>query len=246
MSEASSAASVDEAPRYRMQDLRRLTGLSRQAIHFYIREGLVPEGHKTGRNMAYYGPAHLERLQLVRRLQHERMLPLKAIKAILGHTVGSFDAPQRQMLTELKSRLSSTLGTEAESVLVDAAALCERLRVGMDDVRRMAELGVVGLDETAPGAPRIGADSVWVLELWSQLRALGFTEQLGFTVEDLAMYEDVISTLFRRETKLVLERLADQPTEQVASMVEGALPLIHTFLAHYHTTQVRNFFAALE
>ena len=33
---------------YRMRDLCSITGLSRQAIHFYIQQGLVPEGTKTG------------------------------------------------------------------------------------------------------------------------------------------------------------------------------------------------------
>ena len=45
---------------YRMKDLCELTGLPRQVIHFYIQQGLVPEGHKTGPNMAYYGEEHLE------------------------------------------------------------------------------------------------------------------------------------------------------------------------------------------
>ena len=37
---------------YRMKDLCELTGLPRQVIHFYIQQGLVPPGVKTGRNMA--------------------------------------------------------------------------------------------------------------------------------------------------------------------------------------------------
>ncbi|HMY59542.1 MAG TPA: MerR family transcriptional regulator, partial [Pseudomonadota bacterium] len=68
----------------RMKDLCARTGLPRQAIHFYIREGLLPEGRKTGRNMAYYGEEHIERIALIRRLQEERFLPLRAIKVVLG------------------------------------------------------------------------------------------------------------------------------------------------------------------
>ena len=37
---------------YRMKDLCDRTGLPRQVIHFYIQQGLLPEGQKTGRNMA--------------------------------------------------------------------------------------------------------------------------------------------------------------------------------------------------
>src|SRR5262245_10235319 len=90
-----------------MKDLCRLTGLPRQAIHFYIEEGLVPEGRKTGRNMAYYGDEHLERIRLVRRLQHERFLPLKAIRAIVEERDDGFSPVQRQMLADVKQRLPS-------------------------------------------------------------------------------------------------------------------------------------------
>ena len=71
-----------EVWRYKMKDLTEATGLERQAIHFYIQQGLLPPGLKTGRNMAWYGEAHLERLRLIQKLQQERFLPLKAIKAI--------------------------------------------------------------------------------------------------------------------------------------------------------------------
>ena len=81
-----------------MKDLCDRTGLPRQAIHFYIQEGLLPEGEKTGRNMAYYGEAHLERLKLIRQLQHERFLPLRAIRAVLDEEDDGFTQPQRAVL----------------------------------------------------------------------------------------------------------------------------------------------------
>ena len=43
-----------EAWCYRMKDLCEASGLPRQAIHFYIQQGLLPPGQKTGRNMAWY------------------------------------------------------------------------------------------------------------------------------------------------------------------------------------------------
>ncbi|HJK99010.1 MAG TPA: MerR family transcriptional regulator [Polyangiaceae bacterium LLY-WYZ-14_1] len=90
----------------RMRDLSAATGLPRQAIHFYIREGLVPPGRKTGRNAAVYGPEHLDRLALIRRLQHERFLPLRAIKALLDdRDAADFTESQRRFLREVRTRL---------------------------------------------------------------------------------------------------------------------------------------------
>jgi DNA-binding transcriptional MerR regulator len=95
---------------YRMRDLCAMTGLSRQAIHFYIQEGLVPEGTKTGRNMAFYGPEHVERLRIVRRLQEERFLPLKQIRALLDGDADRVGAGQRDLLLEVRAALSTARG----------------------------------------------------------------------------------------------------------------------------------------
>lgn len=229
---------------YRMKDLCQLTGLSRQAVHFYIQQGLVPGGHKTGRNMAWYGPEHVERLQLIRKLQQERLLPLKAIKALLEDLPGTAAPEQRELLLELKSRLTGRLGPRSDET-VEAAPLLVELGIEPEELDRMAELGLVGL-AGGPGGQRVRSDDTWVLELWSQLREAGFTNELGFTVDDLVVYEEMVSSLFRRERRLVLERLSGLPVERVAQMMERALPLINTFFAHYHTAQVRNFFAAME
>ncbi|MFN8644674.1 MAG: MerR family transcriptional regulator [Candidatus Binatia bacterium] len=64
-----------------MRDLTRATGLTRETIHFYIAQGLLPPGTKTGRNTAEYGREHLERLQRIRDLQAQHFLPLRARSA---------------------------------------------------------------------------------------------------------------------------------------------------------------------
>lgn len=243
---------------YRMKDLCELTGLSRQAIHFYVQQGLVPPGKKTGRNMAYYGQEHVDRLLLVRRLQHERFLPLKAIKALIADDTKHLAPEQRQMLRELKTHLTDrelgagvaraspgAAGVASGVASIDATALAARHGVALSDIRRMAEIGLLALAGTGKRA-RIAASDAWMVELWSQIRDLGFTEDLGFGVDDLAMYEEAMSALFAREKSMMLERLGDQPPARVAAMLQAALPLIHTFLARYHAAQVRNFFAAIE
>ncbi len=39
---------------------------------------------RTSRNMAYYPPEFVERIQLIKRLQEERFMPLRLIKEVLG------------------------------------------------------------------------------------------------------------------------------------------------------------------
>lgn len=67
----------------RMAELSARSGMPRETIHFYLREGLLPRPRKGGRTVAYYGEEHLERLRTIRRLREEKYLPLAVIRRLL-------------------------------------------------------------------------------------------------------------------------------------------------------------------
>jgi DNA-binding transcriptional MerR regulator len=241
-------ATIDRARYpYRMKDLCEQTGLDRQTIHFYIQQGLVPEGQKTGRNMAYYGPEHVERLTLVRRLQTERFLPLKAIRALLADEERGegFTGPQRAFLAEVKRRLAPALsGRGAEDEVVELAPLLATHRVSRRECAAFEALGLLS-SLRVDGREHIPGRDVWVLEFWGALRQLGVIDALGLTVADLEIYEQAATTMFERERQLLLPRLLELPPARAAEFVERALPLIDTFMTRYHKVLVRNFLAAL-
>ena len=55
---------------YTIADLARLTGLSVRTIRYYLAQGLIPASGESGPG-AHYGQGHLDRLQLIKRLQAE-------------------------------------------------------------------------------------------------------------------------------------------------------------------------------
>lgn len=230
---------------YKMKDLCEKTGLPRQVIHFYIQQGLVPEGHKTGRNMAYYGDEHVERVLLVRKLQHERFLPLKAIKALIEERDEAFTEDQRQLLRDVQTHLGPTLRHHDERpATVDVDELVVKLGLERDDLEGMIEIGMLAT-VVEDGRTVIAKDDAWLLELWADVRRAGFSRELGFTTRDLALYEESISALFAKETQLIAARAAHLPPADLAKMVDRALPLVNVFLARYHLERARDFFAAI-
>jgi len=54
-----------------------------------------------------------------------------------------------------------------------------------------------------------------------------------------------VSSLVQREWRAATERLSGLPPEQVATMLEAAMPLVHEFFARYHAKKVRDFFATM-
>jgi AcrR family transcriptional regulator/predicted DNA-binding transcriptional regulator AlpA len=64
----------------KIAELEKVTGIPRTTIHYYQREGLLPPAHGEGRTVAFYGDEHLRRLQEIKRMREEELLPLKEIK----------------------------------------------------------------------------------------------------------------------------------------------------------------------
>jgi hypothetical protein len=116
--------------------------------------------------------------------------------------------------------------------------------VSKDDLDRAVELGFVATREV-DGHVVMAGDQAWLLEVWGELRAAGLTKELGFIVDDLAIYEEAIGSLFTQEVMLVTSRVHGLPPERVGEMLERALPLVHTFLTRYHAMRVRHFFQTL-
>jgi len=101
----------------KMRELAEASGVSAGTIKHYLREGLLPEPVKTSRNMAWYPPEFVERIQLIKELQERRFMPLKAIKGLLD--------------------------LEDESKRVSAAELKRRYGVPQDVLDRLAKLEVI-------------------------------------------------------------------------------------------------------
>ncbi len=239
------ARPVEDWP-YKMADLCRLTGMPRQAVHFYIHEGLVPPGRKTGRNTARYGDVHVERIRIVRQLQNERFMPLKAIRAVLDGRDDAFTPEQRGFLVDVKRRLSSTLARPRDARRrVDVRALLARSGLDAGDLDDLTHSGVIEIERGPRGALRVGSEDVWAFEMLGAVRRAGFVRDLGFDHKFLRLYERAVSSLVQREWRATTDRLSSLPPERVATMLEAAMPLVHEFFARYHAKKVRDFFATM-
>lgn len=228
---------------YRMRDLCSATGLERRTIHFYIQEGLLPEGRKTGRNMAYYTEEHVERLRLIKQLQQERFLPLRAIRAVLGGKSAGFSVEQRKLLSEVKDRL---LGGAPEHALVGGSTelvgvkeIAAEHRVDVGDVEEMIELGLL----SAEGQPaRIRREDAWLVQAWAELVRAGLGRELGFSPRDMMVVDEAVTALFEKERELFFDRVLHLGPDEIARLIERVLPTLSDFVARMHTHKARDLF----
>jgi DNA-binding transcriptional MerR regulator len=187
----------------KMSELAERSGVSAGTIKHYLREGLLGEGEdivRTSRNMAYYPPEYVERIQLIKRLQEERFMPLRVIK----------------------ERILEGAVQQGEGERVSAAEARRRYDVPRNVLDRLAEIGVL-----TPTARGYDADDVKIIEAIARFRAGGYDEQLGFTVFDTLRYRAALEPLVVEEVRTLLERLAGEVEVEraVEIIAAGAEPL---------------------
>ncbi|MET4658584.1 DNA-binding transcriptional MerR regulator [Streptomyces sp. PvP037] len=69
----------------RLAELSERSGVSTATIKYYLREGLLPPGHRVNATTAEYGEEHLRRLRLVRALIQVGGIPVATAREVLGH-----------------------------------------------------------------------------------------------------------------------------------------------------------------
>jgi DNA-binding transcriptional MerR regulator len=209
----------------RIGQLAEASGVPVPTIKHYLREGLLPEPVKTSRNMAYYPPDFVERIRLIKQLQEERFMPLRAIRAVLE------EGPERaRALVELEDRiLEGALAEERKRT--SAAEVRDRYGVPKEVLDRLEELEVL-----SPNSRGYLPSDIKIIEAISRFRAGGYDEEIGFTVYDTLRYKSAIEDLVRQEVDVVMERLAGEvPPERVVEMLEAGAQPLQTLIAALHT-----------
>jgi DNA-binding transcriptional MerR regulator len=189
-----------------MKDLERATGTGRETIRYYIREGLLPEPSRPGRNVAWYDETFVERILLIKRLQQERYLPLSVIKGIVGAERPP-SAAEARVLQELDGALVPSTESGRLRRPETLSRLARRLGLPVTEVRELARLGAVEI-VTRQGRQWLEGISVAIAEEWARLRAEGFSRELGFGPDDVALHVQVVRWLAREETRRFAARLA--------------------------------------
>ena len=175
--------------------------------------------------MAYYPPEFVDRIKLIKRLQEERFMPLKAIKAVLDE-----DPERAGALLELEDRILDR-ALAGERARTSAAEVRERYGVPKEVLDRLAELEVL-----TPNSRGYSPSDMKIIEAISRFRAGGYDEQIGFTVYDTLRYKSALEELVRQEVDMVMNRLAGEvPPERVVEMLEAGAQPLQDLIAALHT-----------
>ncbi len=213
-----------EAPTLKISELAEAAAVPVATVRHYLREGLLPEGRKTSRNMAYYPPGLVDRIRLIKLLQEERFMPLRVIRELLEREGGDPERV-REQLEAADRGLDAALARERERSA--ATEISERFAVPMEALARLAQIGVL-----SPVEEGYSPSDVRIVGAISRFRAGGYDERVGFTVHDAARFLEPLGALVRSEVELLSEKVVGRfDAERAAELVEAGIDPLADLIA---------------
>jgi len=216
-----------------MKDLEARTGISREAIHFYLREGLLPEPARPKRNVAHYSEEHVVRIKVIKRLQEERFLPLGVIKTMLNDAdFGSVSTADDLPAFELA--FLSLLNGDAPAADRSLAEVAAQSGLPEGEIVELGEFGVIEI-KNAGGERLLDYRDAAIVERWARLHELGFTESSGYDGGFLKRYADAVNQLAGAEVDDFLNAFGNTSTDDAAQLATRGLELANEILTSLHT-----------
>jgi len=173
----------------RIGELATRTGVPKETIHYYIREGVLRRPRKTGRNAAEYAESYVEQIHIIKRLQDNYFLPLSVIKRLIKQQKrqSRSDRSSFQFLSEHFKPLDRLFVSE----ITGRDAFREATGLGPKWLAKMEEWGVISFEERS-GRRVYSQDDVVIGKLLVDMDDIGFGPKKGYDPEGLRPVADFI------------------------------------------------------
>ncbi len=205
----------------KISELVQKTGVSKETIHFYLREKLLKKPRKTDKNVACYTNQHVEQIKIIKGLQDNHFLPLSVIKQILNKKVGTGKANWMalKLISQHMRPVDLILG---ESDLEGTDAFLEQTGLG----QKWLDI-LVGWQIITPlkqqGKTFYSSLDVQLGKLVTAMDALGFGPKDGVDPEILKRFKDTIFESLHQEVEPWMKRSLEKSS--IKSVMEKGIQL---------------------
>lgn len=233
-------AGTDEKKMMKISELEERTGIPRETIHYYIREGLLPAPMKKGLRLAYYDESYVGLIDLIKKLQEERYLPLAVIKNLFLEEKFDVAELEKAFISDLFGKTSALRKYGPDRAGEDPRDVA----LPKDYLKKLAGCGLVSMAKAEGKTEPSALDS-----RLAQLCLRG--ERLGYTTDQMQQISQRVSEIVALESESLIGMLRknETPREFVASMKDRQ-SFMEDFLlfqrARYIQEAVNEFISAAE
>jgi len=227
----------------KISELVKRTGVPKETIHFYIREGLLRKPRKSGVNSAEYGERYVDQIQLIKDLRDNYYLPIPEIKKVVKDF--KKQSPSDQAVSQFYSRFFRPADRLVAKEVIGREAFRQSTGLGRKWLKKAEEWDVI-TPENRNGDVVYSPDDLVIGKLMVDMDHLGFGPKDGFDPEDLRQIVEFVKTyvvnVFRKYFESNLEKLTSKEYAEKAGQYQEVISL---FFYHVYRKFVRQFTRSL-
>jgi DNA-binding transcriptional MerR regulator len=222
----------------KIRELVKRTGVPKETIHFYIRQGLLRKPRKSGVNSAEYNESYVDQIQLIKNLRDNFYLPIPQIKKI----VKDFrkQSPSDQAISQFYSRFFRPADRLFAMEIEGRDAFRHETGLGKKWLAKAEEWGVITPEVLEDGEVVYAPDDVAIGKLMVDMDQIGFGPKDGHDPEDLRYIAEFVRKhvvdSFKKYYQNNLEKLTSKEYVEKASQFHEVISL---FFYHLYRKFVR-------
>ncbi len=220
----------------KISELTKRTGVSKETIHHYIREGLLRKPRKTGKNTADYSEVYIRKVRLIKELRDNYFLPLPIIKKIMKEQRGQ--TPSEQSSFQVQSEYLRPIERFFPREVVGKDAFQKATGLGRYWLDKLEEWGII--TSRMDGEEHVYShENVVIGRLMVDMDRLGFGPRDGYDPKGLKPISDFIQSILT-VTRDYLERNEERlDSPDLAEKSGQYAELMSLFLYHLYRRIVR-------
>ena len=222
----------------KISQLVKRTGVPKETIHFYIRQGLLRKPRKSGVNSAEYNESYVDQIQLIKNLRDNFYLPIPQTKKI----VKDFrkQSPSDQAISQFYSRFFRPADRLFAMEIEGRDAFLQETGLGKKWLAKAEGWGVITPEVLEDGEVVYAPDDVAIGKLMVDMDQLGFGPKDGHDPEDLRYIAEFVRKhvvdSFKKYYQNNLEKLTSKEYVEKASQFHEVISL---FFYHLYRKFVR-------
>jgi len=214
--------------------LVKRTGVPKETIHFYIREGLLRKPRKSGVNAANYNEQYVEQIQLIKDLRDNYYLPIPEIKKIIRNF--KKQSPSNQAISQFHSHFFRPADRLFANEIDGRDAFRQETGLGKKWLAKAEEWGVITPEVLADGEALYSPDDLAIGKLMVDMDRLGFGPKDGFDPEDLRYIGEFVRKyvvdIFKKYYENNLEKMISKEDVERANQYHEVISLFFYHLFH--------------
>jgi DNA-binding transcriptional MerR regulator len=214
----------------KMKDLVKRTGVSKEKIHFFTRENLLPNIKKTSPNQAIYNEQHVERILLIKNLQHQYFIPISVIKSIVKQLEAS---PVDEELLRIKTTYFKPTDHLLPQEIRGEDKFLETSGISADRLADFIEYNIIK-PSVQNNMKVFQNDGIMLGKLIGDMRKAGLSHEKGFSRTALKEFRDMLIPVVEHAVETFDEGLKNNKysNEEASVLAMKCIEYFSIFLYH--------------